>query len=599
VKTALLLACVAVAGACVASFDVRLFTIEAPARVSAQASYGEIRIWWDPVVGATARYELEWVVGSATSRISVEGTSHVLAVSGETSLSVAGVDMNGVGPFSPSIFALPIAGLPYQPAFDQFGESVRYSYGFVVATGDLDADGIDDVVIGAPFSGPNDGSVHTLTGSTSGLAPGNSRIFPTSESNFGFSLATGRLDTDDGAEIAVGIRRFDAGATAVDAGMIQVYSATLNTMGSPLIGTESGAGMGFAVAVGPLRGDARDELVGCAPYGASSNVVIHEGVPNGGTSLVSSFGALGAMCSAVTLPGDVDNDGDPDAVFAAPAAPFATIHMAEGPNFSASSVYYTSTQVGDSLGNGSLVPAGDVNRDGFADIVAGAPSFGVGYAVLLLGTNNAFTESGWSTAATDTATGFARGIATADLNGDGWLELAIGEPDYEHTSVPGSGPGRVQLFRGIEGGFEDTPWWTAVGEGSDHLGHSIAFGDVDGNGYSDLVVGSPGDNGSLRRTLVWNAARGEGPRVDAGEVITVDAGASFVLGASFDDPALRLTHTCQWDWDGDGDVDETIPGCVTPAVPHIYTKRGAFHPKLRVEGADGRYGESVTTVIVR
>lgn len=597
-------AAVMAVAACRASFDVTLFTILAPARVSAQSTYGEIRISWDPVAGVTAPYQLESISGGMPSRVAVDGTSYLLvAVSGsDVSLSVAGVDPNGIGPFSPPIFARPLSGPPFKANPDGTISTPTYSYGFSVATGDFDGDGVDDLVAGAPFAGnTNSGYVNTYFGTTAGvLAQGDELVFADVRSNFGYTLASGEFDLLPGAEIVVGAMTYDGGGVGnSDYGLIQVYSGDLTPLGAGLVGPLS-TRLGYALATGDIAGNAIDDILGCAPFGGANRFLVHQGLPGTGAEVSSPSGG----CTAAALPGDVTGDGFPDAVIGNGFAPVGgQILVAAGPTFAVANEWFRSEVVSEDLGGrqGSIVAAGDVNGDGRADVVVSAPSYSLaGYAVLLLATDGRFVESSWRVSATSSGTFFGFAMATADLNGDGWLELAIGDPDFGVVPGPSNyGRGRVLLYRGVEGGFEAAPWWTTEGATDQRVGWSLAFGDVDGSGYRDLVVGSPKENGGARRVLTWHAAPGEGPLVNAGPAGTTDVDTPWVPAAELTDPANRISRECLWDWDGDGTFDETIPACVSPAKEHVYTTRGVFHPKLRVEALDGRYGESVTTVIVR
>ena len=92
-----------------------------------------------------------------------------------------------------------------------------------------------------------------------------------------------------------------------------------------------------------------------------------------------------------------------------------------------------------------------------------------------------------------------------DIDGDGIADVAIGAP-YEDTG--GSGAGAVYVYTGLDSldwdseenwDLESTNSFMVYGEAaSDHAGTSIAGGDIDGDGYGDLIVGAPhNDNGGV------------------------------------------------------------------------------------------------------
>ena len=157
---------------------------------------------------------------------------------------------------------------------------------------------------------------------------------------------------------------------------------------------------------------------------------------------------------------------------------------------------------GDSGGLGGIDGAGDVNGDGFGDVVVGDPLPARGRAFIVLGSA---APSDLDLAAPAGRAVSIRGRADEDLsivagagdvNGDGFADVAIGAPD-----APGDGRpvnGAVDVVRGGAGladvnlaspGGRATRFLPGVGGG---LGLRLAgVGDVDGNGVDDLAVGAP------------------------------------------------------------------------------------------------------------
>ncbi|MEV0638617.1 VCBS repeat-containing protein [Streptomyces sp. NPDC050619] len=85
-----------------------------------------------------------------------------------------------------------------------------------------------------------------------------------------------------------------------------------------------------------------------------------------------------------------------------------------------------------------------------------------------------------------------RALASADRNGDGYADLAVGRPDV------GDG-GEISTFHGSADGLTTTgaPFvgrGAIPGESGDRLGASLAAGDTDGDGYADVLAGAPGED---------------------------------------------------------------------------------------------------------
>ncbi len=140
---------------------------------------------------------------------------------------------------------------------------------------------------------------------------------------------------------------------------------------------------------------------------------------------------------------------------------------------------------GDGFGT-VIARAGDVDGDGFSDLLVGAPNGAnqAGLAEVVSGLKGTVLQS-WSGSIGGEQFGAALG-GIGDVNGDGWGDVAIGAPLA--NGVNGAGSGVVRVFSGRDGSLLYTLGGEAAG---DHFGWSITvLGDLDGDGVAEFAVGA-------------------------------------------------------------------------------------------------------------
>jgi len=140
--------------------------------------------------------------------------------------------------------------------------------------------------------------------------------------------------------------------------------------------------------------------------------------------------------------------------------------------------------------------AGDVNGDGYSDVLLGALDYdGVheneGRAFLFRGLPEGLADCyPWNYAGGAASAKFGAALSPAgDVNGDGYDDVIIGAPCYPNDS---GGTGKVFIFTGSGEGLSAEPYWTRESDRPSSYGYSVSWaGDVNADGYDDVLVGQP------------------------------------------------------------------------------------------------------------
>lgn len=350
---------------------------------------------------------------------------------------------------------------------EEFGQAVS-------SAGDVNADGYDDLIIGAADPEDRRAFATVLHGRAGGVASQEHVVLWPSDVN-GMSTyseavgGAGDLDGDGFSDVIVGAR------SALDVGAAYVYlgssAGVLDETGQRLVASDSddGAWFGFAVSsAGDVNGDGFDDVLVGAPHDSGDEVY------------------SGAAYSYLGGPGGLSSTSELKL-------------SAEDQDFE------------DSFG-WSVSSAGDVNADGYDDVIIGAPLpndkvWGTGRAHLFLGGESGpVLDSERVLTASDAAEGNHYGEAVAgagDLDGDGFDDVVVGAPWRSKR-----GPAYIYLgsSTGVDASSERSfkPRYTT--DETLWFGEALAgAGDVNADGFADLVVGAPGeDNGSVY--LLYGAA---------------------------------------------------------------------------------------------
>ncbi|MCB9779907.1 MAG: FG-GAP repeat protein [Alphaproteobacteria bacterium] len=377
-----------------------------------------------------------------------------------------------------------------------FGEEAGDQAGYAVAAaGDVDGDGIADMVVGAYLQGLDDnGAAYLVLGSdtlsSTTLSGGAIKLTGAGPGHqAGHGVAGGGDTNGDGFDdVIVGARGadslgFETGAAYLVLGSAGLASASLDTA-LEFAGEAAGDRAGYAVAcVGDVDGDGLDDMV----VGAIHRDATDEDDKTGAAYLI--LGELSPASRAladadqvllgespgdnagfgVSGAGDVDGDGYDDSLVSARlsdrgGADSGAVYLIRGglgsPPASlgdSDAIYWgAGSTSGDPTGVGmSLAGAGDTNGDGFDDVLIGAPGNDnggpdAGSAYLILGSELPVSTALTSTSIelSGTAAGATAGAAVAggDWNGDTYTDVAIAAP-LDNTG--GAEAGSVSVFFGV------------------------------------------------------------------------------------------------------------------------------------------------------
>jgi len=367
--------------------------------------------------------------------------------------------------------------------------------GSIAGLGDVNGDGHDDFVTGAPNAGAGgQGVVQILSGADHSVI--REWTGDSTGDLFGSCVdRVGDVDGDGVADVIIGAPGL--AQPGPYSGVVRVYSSGTGALLYQIPALGEGDSFGKVVAgLGDLDRDGRADFAAATPFGHTPGGEANAGYVRfvsgaDGHELAIVFGAAEELLGFNVRPaGDFDADGTPDVVITTglvSSTSFPHVRVYSGASIAGGGPPALLLDLSDSAFSPDAVDAaGDVDRDGWDDLLVGTPfttpSPPHGGFRVISGRDHSVLLS-WLAGATDYSAG-ANVAGAGDVDQDGYPDLLVGSGDgMPFLSFP------VRVFSGRDGALlytcepphDTTPFGAAL----------AGVGDVNADGFPDWAVGSP------------------------------------------------------------------------------------------------------------
>ncbi len=378
-----------------------------------------------------------------------------------------------------AVYPLTIDPIYQFPSWTAESDQASAYFGYSVSSaGDVNGDGYDDVIVGAYYydNGQLDeGRAFVYHGSASGLSTTANWTAESDQGSakFGISVSSaGDVNNDGYDDVIVGAYHYSNGQ--LDEGRAFVYHGSASGLSASANWTaesdQASTDFGYSVSsAGDVNGDGYDDVIVGANY-----------YDNGQTDEGRAFVYHGSASGLSTTANWTAESDQASAYFGV-----------------------------------SVSSAGDVNNDGYDDVIVSAYCYDNGQtdegrAFVYHGSASGLsTTANWTAESDQGSARFGISVSSAgDVNGDGYDDVIVGAYYYDNSQ---SDEGRAFVYHGSASGLSASANWTAESDqASASFGYSVSSaGDVNNDGYDDVIIGASSyDNGQSNegRAFVYYGA---------------------------------------------------------------------------------------------